>query len=176
MKNSIPDQVIGVPISFARGVCEHVKLGPKISETVKGKLRLGARIVQGGGVEGVFRHLFSVEEGEKLLKVSQCYLYTTAGPIAGLLFISTEKIAFCSERSLRFSCSSSGEIVRVPYKVSIPLRKIKRATQSENTKNPKEKYVEIVTKDNFDFWFMGFVNYHKAFKHLQLAISQSSTR
>ncbi|KAK9115507.1 hypothetical protein Sjap_014454 [Stephania japonica] len=175
MKNPIPDQVIGVPISFARGVCEHVKLGPKISETVKGKLSWGARLVQGGGVQGVFRHLFSAEEGEKLLKVSQCYLYTTAGPIAGLLFISTEKIAFCSERSLRFSCSS-GEIVRVPYKVMIPLRKIKRATQSESTKNPREKYMEIVTKDNFDFWFMGFVNYQKAFKHIQQAISQSLMR
>ncbi|MBA0682811.1 hypothetical protein Goari_024502, partial [Gossypium aridum] len=32
--------------TFAHGVREHVRLGPKISETVKGKLSLGARILQ----------------------------------------------------------------------------------------------------------------------------------
>ncbi|MBA0682809.1 hypothetical protein Goari_024501, partial [Gossypium aridum] len=32
--------------TFAHGVREHVRLGTKISETVKGKLSLGARILQ----------------------------------------------------------------------------------------------------------------------------------
>ncbi|OVA05540.1 GRAM domain [Macleaya cordata] len=171
MKNRIPERVIGIPISFAHGVREHVKLGPKISETVKGKLSLGVRIVQGGGVQKVFRQIFRVEEGEKLLKASQCYLSTTAGPIAGLLFISTEKVAFCSERSLTIS-SPNGGFVRTPYKVVIPIEKIKRVAQSENADKPKQKYIEIVTVDHFDFWFMGFVNYEKAFKYLQQAISQ----
>ncbi|XP_010249113.1 PREDICTED: GEM-like protein 4 [Nelumbo nucifera] len=158
--------------SFAHGVREHVRLGSKVTETVKGKLSLGARILQGGGVERVFKQIFRVREGEKLLRASQCYLSTTAGPIAGLLFISTEMVAFCSERSLAFS-SPTGELVRAPYKVSIPLRKIKRANQSENVNRPTQKYIEIVTVDNFDFWFMGFLNYQKSFKYLQLAISQS---
>ncbi|PIA35408.1 hypothetical protein AQUCO_03500054v1 [Aquilegia coerulea] len=171
MKNSNSDQVIGIRSGFANGFRKHVRLGPKIYETVKGKLSLGARIVQGGGVQKVFRRLFSVNEEEKLLKVSQCYLSTTAGPIAGLLFISTEKVAFCSERPLTFT-SPSGELVRTAYKVIIPLKKIKRAVQSENVKKPTQKYMEIVTVDNFDFWFMGFVNYRKAFKYIQLAISQ----
>ncbi|KAH7521228.1 hypothetical protein FEM48_Zijuj07G0010900 [Ziziphus jujuba var. spinosa] len=158
--------------SFAHGVKEHVKLGPKISETVKGKLSLGARILQVGGVEKIFKQLFSVGEEEKLLKASQCYLSTTAGPIAGLLFISTEKIAFCSEKSIKFS-SPTGELIRIRYKVAIPLSKIKRVNQSENVKKPSQKYMEIVTVDNFDFWFMGFVNYNKAFKYLQQALSQA---
>ncbi|MBA0556857.1 hypothetical protein Golob_026927, partial [Gossypium lobatum] len=85
--------------TFAHGVREHVRLGPKISETVKGKLSLGARILQVGGLEKIFKQLFSFKEGEKLLKACQCYLSTTAGPIAGLLFISSEKVAFCSDRS-----------------------------------------------------------------------------
>ncbi|KAE8727376.1 GEM-like protein 4-like [Hibiscus syriacus] len=67
--------------SFAHGIREHVRLGPKISETVKGKLSLGARILQGGGVEKVFKQLFSVGEGEKMVKACQCYLSTTSGPI-----------------------------------------------------------------------------------------------
>ncbi|KAL6346364.1 hypothetical protein AAG906_033160 [Vitis piasezkii] len=158
--------------NFVQGIREHVRLGPKISETVKGKLSLGARILQLGGVKRVFKQIFGVEEGEKLLKASQCYLSTTAGPLAGLLFISTQRVAFCSERSIKFS-SPNGELVRFHYKVSIPLRKVKRVDPSENVKNPSQKYMEIVTLDNFDFWFMGFLNYQKSFNCLQQALSQS---
>ncbi|KAJ4832286.1 hypothetical protein Tsubulata_012235 [Turnera subulata] len=151
-----------------------MRLGTKITETLKGKLSLGARILQVGGVKKVFRQLFSVSEGERLLKACQCYLSTTAGPIAGLLFISTDKIAFCSERSIKLS-SPEGKLVRVHYKVIIPLRKIKAANQSENVKNPSQKYIELVTVDGFDFWFMGFLNYQKAFKYLQQAISEAAS-
>ncbi|GMY18600.1 GEM-like protein 4 [Fagus crenata] len=158
--------------SFAHGVREHVRLGPKITETVKGKLSLGARILKVGGVGKVFKRIFSIREGEKLLKAFQCYLSTTAGPIAGLLFISTDKIAFCSDRSIKIS-SPSGEMIRIHYKVMIPLSKIKRVNQSANVMKPSQKYMEIVTVDNFDFWFMGFLNYQKAFKYLQEAISQA---
>ncbi|CAN1325409.1 GEM-like protein 4, partial [Linum perenne] len=122
-----------------------------------GKLSLGARILQVGGVKKVFRQLFSVSEGERLIKASQCYLSTTSGPIAGLLFISTHKIAFCSDRSI----------------VVVPLEKIERANQSENMDKPSQKYMEIVTVDGFDFWFMGFLSYKKAFKYLEQAISSS---
>ncbi|GLT54303.1 hypothetical protein SLA2020_275130 [Shorea laevis] len=127
--------------SFAHGVRDHVRHGPNITETVKGKLSLGARI----------------------LKV---------GPIAGLLFISTDNVAFCSDRSIKIS-SPNGEMIRIHYKVLIPLRKIKRVEQSENVKKPSQKYMEIVTVDNFDFWFMGFLSYQKSFKYLQEAISQA---
>ncbi|KAK8363889.1 hypothetical protein V6Z12_A03G193400 [Gossypium hirsutum] len=157
--------------TFAHGVREHVRLGPKISETVKGKLRLGARILQVGGLENVFKQLFSFREGEKLLKACQCYLSTTAGPIAGLLFISSEKVAFCSERSIKIPCPN-GEYVRVHYKAVVPVEKIKGVNRSENMKKPCQKYMEIVTVDGFDIWLMGFLNYQKAFKCLQQAISQ----
>lgn len=40
----------------------------------------------------------------------------TVGPIAGVLFISTEKVTFCSERMIKRS-SSDGGSVRVLYKV-----------------------------------------------------------
>ncbi|XP_059595869.1 putative GEM-like protein 8 isoform X1 [Vitis vinifera] len=102
--------------NFVHGIREHVRIGSKISETVKGKLRLGTRILQLRGVKKVFRQIFGVGKGEKLLKASQCYLSTTAGPIAGLLFISTQRLAFFSERSIRFS-SPNGELVRFHYMV-----------------------------------------------------------
>ncbi|KAG4110631.1 hypothetical protein ERO13_D13G059900v2 [Gossypium hirsutum] len=156
--------------TFAHGVREHVRVGPKISETVKGKLSLGARILQVGGVEKIFKQLFSVREGEKLLKACQCHLSTTVGPIAGLLFISSQKVAFCSDRSIKIP-SPNGEMLRVHYKVLIPHEKIKGVNESENMKKPSQKYMEIVTVDDFEFWFMGFFNYQKAFKYLQQAIS-----
>ncbi|KAL7180749.1 hypothetical protein ACSBR1_039750 [Camellia fascicularis] len=158
--------------NLASGIREHVKLGPKITETVKGKLSLGAKIIRAGGVEKIFKHNFSIREGEKLLKASQCYLSTTAGPIAGLLFISTDKVAFFSDRSIKLS-SPTGEFIRIHYKVMIPLVKIKRTNESQNMKRPSQKYIEIVTVDNFDFWFMRFLNYRGTFKHLQEALSQA---
>ncbi|KAJ9691656.1 hypothetical protein PVL29_013754 [Vitis rotundifolia] len=115
--------------NFVHGIREHVRLGPKISETVKGKLSLGARILQLGGVKRVFKQIFCVGEGEKLLKASQCYLSTTAGPTAGLLFISTQRVAFCSERPIKFS-SSNGELVRFHYKVGYSLYSFSRSLSS----------------------------------------------
>ncbi|XP_023513103.1 putative GEM-like protein 8 [Cucurbita pepo subsp. pepo] len=152
---------------------QHVKLGAKITETVKGKLSLGARIVRVGGVRKIYKKLFTVSEGEKLLKASQCYLSTTAGPMAGLLFISTHNIAFCSDKSIKLSSPNGEEHVRIHYKVTIPLGKIRRVFESENVKNPWEKYIEMVTVDDFEFWFMGFFNYHKTFNCLQEALSQA---
>nr|CAD1836233.1 unnamed protein product [Ananas comosus var. bracteatus] len=156
--------------NYVQGIREHVTLGPKFTETVRGKLSLGARILQAGGIERVFRQAFSVEKGEQLLKVFQCYLSTTAGPIAGMLFISTQKIAFHSDRSLALS-SPKGDIARVPYKVLIPIGRIKGATPSKNVNKPDQKYIEIATVDDFEFWFMGFVSYERSFKYIRRAIS-----
>ncbi|KAG6501519.1 hypothetical protein ZIOFF_041400 [Zingiber officinale] len=147
----------------AQGLRGHVTLGPKISETMKGKLSMGTRILQAGGLESDFRQAFAVGEGEKLLKAFQCYLSTTAGPIAGMLFISDEKIAFRSDQSLKLT-SPKGDLVKVPYKVLIPLINIKVAQPSEDTRKPRHKYVQIVTEDEFEFWFMGFVSCERAFR------------
>ncbi|KAK7280646.1 hypothetical protein RJT34_25711 [Clitoria ternatea] len=151
---------------------KQVRLGTNISETVKRKLRLGARVLQIGGVDKVFKQFFSVKEGERLLKATHCYLSTTSGPLAGFLFISTDKVAFCSERSMKVY-TQKGHMLRIRYKVVIPLRKIKCVNQSQNVEKPTQKYIEIVTEDNFDFWFMGVFKYQKTFKYLQQAVSQA---
>jgi hypothetical protein len=54
--------------------------------------------------------------------------------------------------------------------VLVPLKKIKMLNQSENVKKPSQKYLELVTVDDFEFWFMGFINYQKTFKYLQQAM------
>ncbi|CAD6262983.1 unnamed protein product [Miscanthus lutarioriparius] len=159
-----------------QGLKEHVTLGPKLYETVKGKLSLGARILQAGGVEKVFRRWFSADKGEKLLRASQCYLSTTAGPIAGMLFVSTERIAFQSDRSLALTSPQGDTVVRVPYKVAIPLRRVKTAKPSENKDRPEQKYVQVVTDDGFEFWFMGFVRYQVSLQELEKAIAAQSSQ
>ncbi|XP_057478198.1 LOW QUALITY PROTEIN: GEM-like protein 4 [Actinidia eriantha] len=151
--------------SDKKGIREHVRLGSKISKTVKGKLSLGAKILKASGIEKIFKRNFSVREGEKLFKTTQCYILTTAGTMTGLLFISTDKVAFCSERSIKFS-SPSGEFIRVHYKVLIPVGKLLRANENQNVKRPSRKYIEIVVVDNYDFWFMGFLKYQKTLRYL----------
>ncbi|KAM1129849.1 hypothetical protein ACFX13_040295 [Malus domestica] len=155
-----------------------LKLGHKLSETVKGKLSLGARISQKGGRANIFKQIFGISQGEELLKASQCYLSTTAGPIPGLLFISTQKLALCSETpitlpspSAPYAAAIAGQLqlLRTHYKVQIPIRKIKTANQSEDVNKPQHKY--IFTHDDFDFWFMGFLRYDEAFRNLHKALS-----
>ncbi|XP_047323098.1 putative GEM-like protein 8 [Impatiens glandulifera] len=148
------------------------ELGFNLSTAVKRKLSLGATILQNGGLEKVFKRNFQVRQGEMLVTASQCYLSTTAGPIAGLLFISSEKIAFLSERCIKL-CSQNGQFVRAHYKVTIPLAKISKAIENKNITRPNEKYIEIVTVDNFDFWFLGFSNYRRTYMNLQKEISES---
>jgi hypothetical protein len=149
--------------------CPAVTLGPKLADTLKGKLTLGAKILQAGGLEKMFRQWFSVDKNEKLLRASQCYLSTTAGPIAGMLFVSTARVAFRSDRSLAVS-TPQGDKAQVPYKVTIPLRKVKAVRPSENKHRPEQKYICLVTNDGFEFWFMGFVSYNRSLQHLEQAV------
>ncbi|CAN6696123.1 unnamed protein product [Malus baccata var. baccata] len=34
-----------------------------------------------------------------------------------------------------------------------------------NRWNPSEKYIQIVTRDGHEFWFMGFISYDKALRN-----------
>ncbi|KAL2334379.1 hypothetical protein Fmac_015592 [Flemingia macrophylla] len=168
-----PTKNTGKSSSIAHRVHDHVKMGPKLSETVKSKLSLGARIIQEGGRGNIFKSVFGMQEKEQLLKASQCYLFTTAGPVAGILFVSTEKVAFYSERPIKFT-SVDGELIRVPYKVLIPIGSIKEVHECQDVNKVEQKYIEIVTKDDSEFWFVGFVRYDKALKNLKKAISMSN--
>lgn len=56
----------------------------------------------------------------------------------------------------------------------IPIKKIKNIYESANLNKPEQKYMEIVTVDDFEFWFMGFLRYNKAYKNLRKAISMAN--
>jgi len=57
--------------------------------------------------------------------------------------------------------------------VSIPLKRIKYMKPSRNVEKPTQKYLEIFTEDNFEFWFMGFLKYQKTIDYLDKAISEA---
>lgn len=58
--------------------------------------------------------------------------------------------------------------------VLIPIRRIKEVNGSQNVNNVEQKYIEIVTEDDSEFWFVGFLRYEKALKNLNKAISMSN--
>jgi hypothetical protein len=93
-----------------------------------------------------------------------------------MLFVSTRRIAFRSDRSLAVTSPAGGDAVvaRVPYKVAVPLRRIKRVRPSENADKPEQKYIQVATVDGFEFWFMGFVSYQRCCKYMQQVISELS--
>ncbi|XP_054810248.1 GLABRA2 expression modulator isoform X3 [Prosopis cineraria] len=53
------------------------------------------------------------------------------------------------------------------YKVVIPLHQLKAVFPSSNRYNPAEKYIQLVSVDNQEFWFMGFFNYDGAVEYLK---------
>ncbi|KAK9689701.1 hypothetical protein RND81_09G076000 [Saponaria officinalis] len=138
-----------------------------VNKLIKGKLRiLGAKSVK-GGVDKVFNIVFSVRQaGEQVLKASQCCLYTTAGPIQGRVFITTHKLAFCSHYPVAKVSSPDGASLGFHYK-------IERMNKSKSMKKPSQKYMQVVTTDEYEFWFTGFRSYNNTLKCLQQAISQT---
>ena len=46
--------------------------------------------------------------------------------------------------------------------VVIPVDKVKMANAAVNDKNHFEKYIQIITVEKLEFWFMGFLNHEKA--------------
>ena len=54
--------------------------------------------------------------------------------------------------------------------VIVPLEKVREVLSVPNAKRPTEKYIQMVTKDGHEFWYMGFVNYDKGLKNMQEAV------
>jgi len=158
---------------LASEVWTNLKTGKNMTDVALGKLSLGAKALTEGGFEALFRHTFSVSPDEKLHSAYACYLSTSTGPVAGTLYISTVKMAFCSDRPLSFT-APSGEASWSYYRVAIPLANLMAVNPSSNKANPAEKYIEIVTVEGHEFWFMGFIHYEKAVTTLQESTTKSA--
>ncbi|KAG8498375.1 hypothetical protein CXB51_006851 [Gossypium anomalum] len=151
--------------SIARNIWHNLKTGPSVSGAAWGKLNLTAKAITEGGFESLFKQIFATDPDERLKKTFACYLSTTTGPVAGTLYLSTARVAFCSDRPLSFT-APSGQETWSYYKVMIPLANVGSVNPVVMKENPMESYIQVVTVDGHDFWFMGFVNFEKASFHL----------
>jgi hypothetical protein len=93
-----------------------VKTGPSMADIAWGRLNQGTKLLAEGGFDKVFKQSFETIPGEELRKTYACYLSTSAGPVAGTLYISTKKIAFCSDLPLSYK-TEAGKTDSAYYKV-----------------------------------------------------------
>lgn len=152
----------------AGSVWQHIKTSPNLVDMAWGRLNQGTKLLAEGGSENIFKHTFNTLPDERLRDSYACFLSTSAGPVAGTLFVSTKRIAFSSDRPLSYQ-HTSGQTIWSYYKVVVPVDKLRMANASKNPRNPSEKYIQIISTDNYEFWYMGFLNHDKALKTLQEA-------
>ncbi|KAI7736373.1 hypothetical protein M8C21_023678 [Ambrosia artemisiifolia] len=150
---------------YAGDMWQHLKTGPSIADTAVGRIAQGTKVLAEGGYENIFRTTFQTVPEERLLKSYACFLSTSAGPVMGLLYISTAKLAFCSDNPLPYKVGDEKKWSY--YKVIIPLHQLKAVQPSRSKSNAAEKYIQVISVDDHEFWFMGFVNYDSAVKNIQ---------
>lgn len=97
-----------------------VSTGPSVPKAAWGKVNMTAKAITEGGFESLFKHIFETDPNEKLKKTFACYLSTSTGPVAGTLYLSTARVAFCSDRPLCHT-APSGEEAWSYYKVNTSL-------------------------------------------------------
>ncbi|CAN6198305.1 unnamed protein product [Urochloa humidicola] len=157
--------------SLSRDTWQHFKTGPSLTEAAMGRLAQGTKVLAEGGYEKIFKQTFEVLPDEQLKICYACYLSTSAGPVMGVLYISTAKIAFCSGNPLSYKAGNKTEWSY--YKVVIPLHQLRAANPSISKMNPAEKYIQVVSVEGHEFWFMGFLMYDKAAASLQEALASA---
>jgi hypothetical protein len=74
-----------------------------------GRVSQITKVIAEGGYEKIFHQTFDVLPGEKLKKPFVCYLSTSAGPVMGVLYLSTVKLAFCSDNPLSYKVGDKNE-------------------------------------------------------------------
>ncbi|XP_043716618.1 GEM-like protein 1 [Telopea speciosissima] len=154
---------------FTGNVWHHLKTSPSLTDAAMARLAQWTKILREGGHEKVFQQTFQLLPEEKLMKAYACYLSSSSGPVIGTLYISNKRVAFCSDNPL-CHCPTPGQKEWLYYKVSLPLDQLAAVNPSSNKLNPSEKYIQVVTADGHEFWFMGFVSYDKALKNLTEAL------
>ncbi|KAK4781052.1 hypothetical protein SAY87_017158 [Trapa incisa] len=159
---------------LAGNTWQHLKTGPSFADSAMGRIAQGAKILAEGGYEKVFRQTFETVLEEQLHNSYACYLSTSAGPVMGMLYVSSAKLAYCSDSPLSYKSGSQTEWSY--YKVVIPLHQLKAVNPSSSRANQSEKYIQVISIDNHEFWFMGFLNYEGAAECLRGALQAQTVQ
>ncbi|KAK9162802.1 hypothetical protein Syun_003704 [Stephania yunnanensis] len=150
---------------LAGNLWQHLRTSPSFADAAMGRIAQGTKVLAEGGYENIFRHTFETTPEEQLQRSFACYLSTSAGPVMGTLYLSTVKFAFCSDNPLSYKIGDRTEWSY--YKVVIPLHQLKAVNPSRSKTKSAEKYIQVVSLDNHEFWFMSFVNYESAVRCLR---------
>ncbi|XP_039170158.1 LOW QUALITY PROTEIN: GEM-like protein 1 [Eucalyptus grandis] len=153
---------------LARDTWQHFKTGPSIADVAIGRIAQGTKVLAEGGRDKIFRHTFETIPEEKLLKSYPCYLSTSAGPVMGVTYLSMAKLVFCSDDPM--ACQAGEHTEYSYYRVVIQRHQLKAVVPSTSTVKPTEKYIQVISIENHEFWFMGFLHYESAVKNLQGAV------
>ncbi|GAB4848767.1 hypothetical protein Ancab_003494 [Ancistrocladus abbreviatus] len=159
---------------LAGNTWQHLKTSPSLADAAMGRIAHSTKVLAEGGYEKIFRQTFDTVPEELLQNSYACYLSTSAGPVMGTLYVSTKKLAFCSDSPLPYKSGSQTEWSY--YKVVIPLYQLKAVNPSSSRVNSAEKYIQIISVDNHEFWYMGFLDYESAVTSLQEALQAGKSR
>ncbi|KAL1353869.1 hypothetical protein AAHE18_05G001100 [Arachis hypogaea] len=130
--------------TLAGNTWQHLKTNPSFTEAAVGRIAQGTKVLAEGGYEKIFLRTFDTVPGEHLQNSFACYLSTSAGPVMGILYISTAKLAYCSDNPLSYKSDNQTEWSY--YKVVIPLHQLKAVNPSASRVNPSEKYIQEKTE------------------------------
>ncbi|KAL2326802.1 hypothetical protein Fmac_020229 [Flemingia macrophylla] len=148
----------------------HIRISSSFADAAVARIVQGTKVLTLGGPDILFQQSFGTFQGEKLIKSFACYLSTTSGPVIGTLYVSNKRLAFCSDYPLCHYPYSQQQHQNVHYKVIVRLDQLSTVSPSSNRFNPAEKYIQLVTEDGYEFYFMGFIAYDKALKTLREAL------
>ncbi|CAL1357637.1 unnamed protein product [Linum trigynum] len=151
---------------YADGIWRHLKVSPNLADTAMARIQQGTKLLAEGGTEKVFSRTFGSLPEEKLLNSYACYLSTSTGPVIGTLYVSNKRVAFCSDFPLlAYRSPTAGHHQQwLHYKVVMRVEQLSRVNSSRSS---SERYIQLVTVDNHEFWFMGFISFDRALEQLR---------
>ena len=94
---------------------QSVKTASSFADAAMGRIAQSTKVLTKGGYEKIFRQTFETILEEQLQNSFACYLSTSAGPVMGVLYVSTAKLAYCSDNPLSYK--NSGQTEWSYYKV-----------------------------------------------------------
>jgi len=89
-----------------------------MADAAVARLSQGTKVYAEGGHDRVFFQTFGAMPGEQLRKAYACYLSTSSGPVIGTLYLSTARLAFCSDSPLCYQGPAGQQQECMYYKVS----------------------------------------------------------
>ncbi|KAF8034772.1 hypothetical protein BT93_C0937 [Corymbia citriodora subsp. variegata] len=150
----------------------HLTTNRSIIDSAIARLAQGRKMFKEGGRDKVFERTFEILPGEKFLKAYACHQSTSSGLVIGTLYLSTKRLIFHSDE-LRCNYTPSGQQKWDYSKEVLLLDQLSFVSRSLKGLDHSEKYIQVVTRDGYEFWFRGFVSYDKAIKNINEALQHN---